>query len=200
MKTKAIGAALLALLLLSAQAAAAQPSPVPATQASPSERKLELARELVKVTGMDTVMLGAFRKMAAQITASAGAGVSPEREARLKVIGDAEGDALAKVVPQIVQGMVAGYAQTFTEQELSDMLAFYRSPSGRSMVSKMPRFTEAMMVEIAGLMPQVRRDMGTDICAKVTCSAAERAAYFGPGSANGGSAAPSAAPQAPAVP
>jgi hypothetical protein len=197
MKLKAIGAAaLLALLMISAQSAGAQPAQ--ATAAAPSERKLQLARELVEATGMDATMVGAFHDMAKQMTASAGANLSQERQDKLRIVSDAEGDVLAKLVPTIVQSMVSGYAQTFTEQELSDMLAFYRSASGRSMVSKTPQFMRGITAEMAGLMPQMRREIGAEVCAKLTCTAAERAAYFGAEPANSApsGSAPSAQPPA----
>jgi len=186
MKRMAVGVAFLAQLLISAppaiaQPVAGQPSPAqPAADASPSAHKLALARQVVEATRMDAIMTGAFRTMAAQVTASAGKSLSADRQARMKIIGEAEGAALAKLVPQIVDSMVSGYARNFTERELSDMLAFYQSPSGRSMVAKTPQFMQGMMAEMAALTPRIRRDMGQDVCAKVTCTAAERAAFFGP--------------------
>lgn len=93
---------------------------------------------------MDAIMTGAFGNMAAQVTASAGKSLSADRQARMKIIGEAEGAALAKLVPQIVDSMVNGYAKNFSEQELSDILAFYQSPSGRSMVAKTPQFMQGM--------------------------------------------------------
>jgi hypothetical protein len=38
---------------------------------------------------------------------------------------------------------------------------------------------QGVMVEMVRLTPQLRRDMGEEICAKVTCTASEKAAYFG---------------------
>jgi len=198
MKPTALAAAFLALLLMSTPSARAQPSPAQTAAVAPSERQLELARQLVNASGIDATMTTAFRTMAQQMSASAGAGLSPERQARLKVFSDAEGDALAKLVPKLEQSMEAGYAQTFTEKELSDMLAFYRSPSGRSMVSKTPQFMKGLTAEMISLAPQMRRDIGTEVCAKITCTAAQRAAYFGPAAANGGPAGASPAPQPPA--
>ena len=186
MKPKVIAAATLALLLISARSVAAQPSPEPASAPAPSERKLEMAREVIGATGIDAMMVSAFRNMTAQMTASQGAGLSPERQARLKIVSDAEGDALAKMVPRFMQIMVTRYADTFSEQELSDMLAFYRSPSGRSMVAKTPLFMQGVVTDMAGLMPQLKRDMGTEICAKTQCGPAERAAFFGPEPAGAG--------------
>ncbi len=48
------------------------------------------------------------------------------------------------------------YQQTFTEEELQDMLAFYRSPGGQAMVDKMPAFTENLMKELPGMMADLQ--------------------------------------------
>jgi hypothetical protein len=206
MKRTALGVAFLALLLISVQPAtpqpiSAQPSPPQSADASPSAHKLALARQLVEVTRMDAIMTGAFRNMVSGVTASASQSLSADRQARMKIIGEAEGAALEKLVPQIVDSMVNGYARNFSEQELSDILAFYQSPSGRSMVAKTPQFMQGMMVEMAALMPQIRRDMGEDVCAKITCTAAERAAFFGAEPAkNPPQGTPSTTPSRPPTP
>ena len=177
MKSITIGAACLAVLLFSAPLLRAEPSQTSAN--TPTDRKLELARELVEVSGMDTTMVGALRNMAEQIKVSAGAGLSPERQARLKIYSEAQGDALEKMVPKIEQIMTTGYAQTYSEQELSDLLAFYKTPSGRSMVAKQPQFMQGVTTQIVGLVPQMRRDIGTVVCARMTCTEAQKTAFFG---------------------
>ena len=184
MKRMALGVAFAASLLISAQPAAAQtaaqPAPAQSAEPAPSAHKLELARQVVEASGMDDTLTNGLRAAAAQMTASAAKSLSPDRQAKMKIIGEAEGDALAKMGPQIIDNVVDGYARDFTEQELTDFLAFYRSPSGRAMVTKLPQFMHGLLSEMSALMPQVRRDMGEEICAKTTCTAAERAAYFGP--------------------
>jgi uncharacterized protein len=179
MKSITIGAACLAVLLTSAPSLKAQTPPSQTSADVPSARRLELARELVALSGMDSTMVGALRNMAEQMKASAGAGLSPERQARLKIYSDAQSDALEKMVPKIEQIVTTGYAQTYSEQELSDLLAFYKTPSGRSMVAKQPQFMQGVTMQIVGLVPQMRRDIGTAVCAKMTCTDAQKTAFFG---------------------
>jgi len=197
MKRAALGVAFLAQVLVWGQPAAAQPAattPTASAEAGLDAHKLALARQLVQATRMDTTMTGAFHGMAEQVMASVSKNLPADRQEKMKVIGEAEGNALAKLVPQIVNNMVDGYARNFTEQELSDMLAFYQSPSGRSMVAKTPQFMRGIATEMAQLMPQIRHDMGDEVCAKTACTAAERAAYFGDGST------PAKAPGTPPAP
>jgi uncharacterized protein len=179
-KSAVVGAALAALLWILVQPVMAQSSLDQTAETAPSARKLELVRQLVEATSMNTIMTGVFHDMMVSLSASLKTTASPEAQARRKIFQAAEADALAKMVPKIVESRVNGYARTFTEQELSDMLAFYQSPSGRSMAAKTPQLTQAMVGDLAGLAPQMRRDMGEEACAKLTCTTAERAFYFGP--------------------
>jgi hypothetical protein len=52
------------------------------------------------------------------------------------------------------------YAETFTEQEMKDIIAFYRSPSGKSFVDKQPELSRRAMelskMVMARAMPKIR--------------------------------------------
>lgn len=57
---------------------------------------------------------------------------------------------------QLKQPMIDLYAKHYSEKELADMLAFYRSESGRSMVEKMPVvMQESMMMTQALAQPMM---------------------------------------------
>jgi hypothetical protein len=62
-----------------------------------------------------------------------------------------------KLKPRFVTMM----AETFTDEELDGILAFYRSPAGKSMMEKMPQFTAKTMTVVQGIMqelgPEIRR-------------------------------------------
>lgn len=53
------------------------------------------------------------------------------------------------------------YRKTFTQKEVDDMIAFYKSPSGQSMVAKMPavtdQVTQTMQGKLATVMPQLHQ-------------------------------------------
>ncbi|AZQ13147.1 DUF2059 domain-containing protein [Shewanella khirikhana] len=51
--------------------------------------------------------------------------------------------------------MIDIYVKNLTEKEISDMLAFYQSETGQSMVKKMPAMTQESMQMTMGLMLQV---------------------------------------------
>jgi hypothetical protein len=53
------------------------------------------------------------------------------------------------------------YSETFTEDEVSGILAFYESPAGRAMLSKIPallsKSTSIVQTQMGDLMPEIRR-------------------------------------------
>jgi uncharacterized protein len=179
MNRVATGLAVLALVSASVTHAMAQPASPSSEESPPSARKLELARQLVQISDLKANMVAALRSMASQQAAPGGDALTPERQAKLKALQEAEADVLPKMVPTIVEAMVQGYAREFTEKELSDALAFYQSPSGRAIIAKTPKLMQGVMVEMVRLTPQLRREMGEEVCAKVTCTPSEKAAYFG---------------------
>ncbi len=58
---------------------------------------------------------------------------------------------------------VKAYAETFTEQELDGMLAFYKTAAGRAMVEKQPALNQKIMTslqsQMADLMPRIEAIM-----------------------------------------
>jgi hypothetical protein len=56
---------------------------------------------------------------------------------------------------------VKAYSETFSEEEINGILAFYESPAGRAMQAKMPMFTSTVMVlaqtQAKELMPEIQR-------------------------------------------
>jgi hypothetical protein len=179
MKRAMVGGILAILLATSAYSATAQSASAMADAAPPDGRTLELARQVVDATGVRTSLSGTMQSVISQTYASLAPAGSAEAEARRKVFADAQADATARMVPKLIDIMVDAYARNFTARELADLLAFYRSPTGRSMVAKTPQLMRSVTGELVALMPGVRHDMGEEVCAKITCTPAERTAFFG---------------------
>jgi hypothetical protein len=191
MKTMTIAAGASAILLALGAPAGSQAQPplptdaaptataaLPATDA-PTARKLALAREVIAATGSQKAMEGMFQNVMSQVAATAGKKLPPGKQEKMRIIAEAESHALDRMIPQIIQTMTQAYAANFTEQELTDILAFYQSPTGRSMVAKTPELMRSVMGGMLAMMPQMQREMGEEICAKTTCTAAEKNTYLG---------------------
>jgi len=61
---------------------------------------------------------------------------------------------------------VKAYADTFTEPEIDDILAFYKSPAGQTMIQKMPSLManvmEQMQGQMASFMQQMKQMLDTE--------------------------------------
>jgi hypothetical protein len=55
------------------------------------------------------------------------------------------------------------YSETFSEEEIGGMLAFYESPAGRAMLAKMPtlltKLIEVAQAQMNDLQPEIQRIM-----------------------------------------
>jgi hypothetical protein len=47
------------------------------------------------------------------------------------------------------------------------------------MTAKAPHLMQGMIGAVLKMMPEVQRDAGTEICAKITCTPAQKAAFMG---------------------
>lgn len=132
-------------------------------QAPPTDAKTAKIEEFFKVTHVDQ-MSGQLIKIVADQMKSGmtqqltGVQMTPEQQKRFdafndkvwKVITDAMG--WDKLKPDYVKI----YSDAFTEQQIDDILAFYKSPAGRAIVEKTP-----------GLMQQ-GADLGRERLAAIT--------------------------------
>jgi hypothetical protein len=165
-----LAARLAALLLLASGAAhAAEPNPI-------SETKRQLMQELFELTGGERASDQVMEVMLAQMEQSQGAmieqvvagtsGLSPDQQSELREhLAGAQGF-FAKFrarLPEridfreLMQAVVMPiYDRHFDEQDLREMVAFYRTPAGRKAVSTLPQITQETMQGVAErVQPQI---------------------------------------------
>ena len=168
---------LVAVLLLASPAClAADRDPI-------SESKWQLMLDLFALTGGEPSADGLLETILAQMERSQGAmleqviagtsGLSPEAQSELRAqLGGAQGF-LARLRPrlaeqidfqQLLQRIVIPiYDRHFDEQELRELLAFYRTPAGRKATSILPQIAqetteaaaEAVQPQILGLVQEI---------------------------------------------
>lgn len=151
--------------------------PAGAQEAStvPTARQLELAREILQATGVEknyedmlrSMFLPAFR-------GSAQLGLSPEASEKTQAFGAAVTEAVLAQKPRMLQLSAEVYAQTFSEEELRQLLAFYQSPLGQTLSRKMPLLARQMGEATAREMPSLMQSMAAHLCAKEDCPQALR--------------------------
>ena len=130
-------------------------SPVRADEASKSAK----AEELLQLTQSDQ-MLKTMEPMMKGMLAQAGKDMTAEQLAKA---GDLQEKMLALVAANLNKAKPAlakVYTDTYTEDELV-ILAFYKSPAGKSFIQKMPevmqRSMPVMMQMIGDLQPELKK-------------------------------------------
>lgn len=134
---RAVGLAMFAVALVAHGAAAqAQNKPAPGAMAA--------AHELIKVTGAATL----FDPLIAGVVEQAKnlyLQQNPALAADLNVIAAKMRADLAPRFPELVDEVAKIYTLHFTEQELKEIIAFYKSPVGTKMLAQQPVVVEKSM-------------------------------------------------------
>ena len=121
--------------------------------------KIEELFQLTDVERMLGQVLGQVRSMqTAQFERMA---MSAEERSRAREIQDRIQTLVARVLSweKIKPQYVTLYAETFTEEELDGMLAFYRSPAGQAMRAKMPALMQKSMALTQQMMRELQPEM-----------------------------------------
>jgi hypothetical protein len=77
--------------------------------------------------------------------------------------------AAAELVPHLIDQVATIYAEDFNEAQLTDILAFYRTPTGRALVARLPDIARQSSQTVAQYMPQIQYAMLKSICATTPC-------------------------------
>jgi hypothetical protein len=127
---------LLTVLGLSSFSCAAQDVP---------PRALAMAQELIEITGAVALTKDAMRLGMKQQ-------IELQRQTNTKVPGEfwdefgpAFDQELEKQIGELVNHIAALYAQAFSEQELAELLAFYRTGLGQKTIREMPKLAQQSM-------------------------------------------------------
>lgn len=168
--------ALVCLLAGTAPAFSAEPLP----EGAPSEaavRELLTASEVQKM--LDT-QIGEVRR--ALDTNLAGVMSNPElNDAQRKVVEEWKQEFVAVLTDylswkNLEPVFIDIYRRSFTREEVESMVAFYRTPAGRALVSKMPLVMQnsmtAMQSRMAELQPRMQK-LQEDLQAKLQAAAAQ---------------------------
>jgi hypothetical protein len=124
------------------------------------EAKIE---RLLTVMNADNMIDQMFEQIKAMTAAQVPPGTSPEQVAQARQVQTKIMDLVKarisweKMRPQYVML----YAETFSDEEISGMLAFYGSPAGRAMLEKMPalvtKIMEVAQAQMKDILPEIQR-------------------------------------------
>lgn len=147
--------------------------PVASLAAPPStasiEELLTISNSESMMTSMYSMMEDSMRKGVEQATA--GRTLTPEQQriadripARLMVVMREE-MSWAKLKPMFVQV----YQETLTQEDVDGLVAFYRTPAGRTMIDKMPavmqRSSTIMQAQLPDLIAKLQAAMAEELAA-----------------------------------
>ena len=130
--------------------------------ASPSTDAMATARELVQVTHATD----SLRKILPTILQNLKAAVVQNRPEVEKQYDSMMPIFLAKAqdhLNELTEAIAAIYATDFTADELHDIIAFYRTPTGQKLISRQPEIAQQSMMMGQQLGRQIARDVQQEL-------------------------------------
>ncbi len=156
------------IAFLAATAALWATGAVAQTQIAPNARAVALARRYLDDAKAETILSGegpvVAQFMLSKIPAPAG-GEAKANEVRQAML-DAADAAVNAQMPTFMEKMAVIYAEVFSEKELSDIVAFYDSASGKAFVAKTGAATAPVAELIHSLGADIQADTQTRFCAR----------------------------------
>ncbi|WP_158543532.1 DUF2059 domain-containing protein [Dyella solisilvae] len=140
-------------------------SPAWGTEAPPSDESIHQLLDVMQsrklLDGMAAQMNGMMLKSAEQ--ANNGAPLAPEEQKIVNRGVEKLADLVKQQIawPQMEPMMLDIYRKTFTQKEVDDLVAFYKSPSGQAVIQKMPQVLQQTMAmtqaKMQTMLPQMRQ-------------------------------------------
>ncbi len=132
---------------------------------APSPEALKAAQELAQIVSADTV-----NQMSAAMTAQIWPNIESSLATKIDAATLAElrtefEKSVAAFANETMHSSPAVYARTFTAQELRDILAFYKTPTGTKALHTMPKVIGEVMAEMAPRMQTFQQDLNTRMIA-----------------------------------
>jgi len=161
---------------LAGTAAAQAPAAAPSSKAQLDPQRLAIARQIFDVVGaanLQSMSRALVANMEGAMLKNAN-GLDAERK---QAMVDAVSDSVTFIMPKAIDATVDAMAEDFDTAQLKDVLAFYTSPTGRVMISKMPLVMQQTSATLFAQLPEMVHQMEVRYCAKVTCTTSEQQAF-----------------------
>jgi hypothetical protein len=161
-------AAAAALLAVAAPALASETPPPPPSEAQDSDlaEREALVRRFFVAMHFEKLMNSMMESMWGPIIAGNEAIPEDKRE----VVREAAMEAFAVVLPQMTEANIDLYAEAFTVQELTELVAFYESPTGQSLMAKSVILSRQSGEMVQRFTPIMEEEMRRQLCARIDCS------------------------------
>lgn len=138
------------------------------------EQRRALAAELYELQGGEATS----RAMAEQLTSTMGQSLTKSIPAdigmNMGLFMEAYGEELQANLPALDQLSVNSTAAILTLQELRDVIAFYKTTTGKSLLVKLPEMQRQQVEPMAALLPRLIGGSLRRYCDKTGCTAAQK--------------------------
>ncbi|WP_421792194.1 DUF2059 domain-containing protein [Hyphobacterium sp.] len=132
--------------------------------AQAQDNRQALAEQVVRESGADSMMIQTIQATSPLIIEAFRADVPDLTQPEGEMIVGYFIDEIRTLMPQFIAEISAIYAQNFTEEELQQLLDFYRSPVGQRLIEVQPQIaTQAQVVgerlgqqAMTNAMPQIQ--------------------------------------------
>lgn len=163
-----VRAAVCALLISFAgqDVAVAQSAQPVDTAQSEYNQRLTLARRYMEAIQFEKLMNGVAQASYAPVLSDAD--LPPEKRAHVEQVLR---ESFAAVMPQMMDATAAIYAEAFTLDELTEVVAFYESPVGRSLTAKSVMMTRRTDELYQAIMPSLEAEIVRRLCGASGCPA-----------------------------
>lgn len=132
--------------------AASAPACIAGAQAAPSEERLSLAKELSDLTGQEAAVIQRFRPIVSGLKGS------PAAEAIFH-----------RHMPEIVEIIRDVYAREFSARQLRDLVAFYKSETGRAFSARQGDLSREFARSALPLMLRMADEVAAVSCKPPSC-------------------------------
>ena len=154
-----------AAMAQTAAAPAAAPTPAPApVDAAPTAAQIALAQEAIKAMGADRqieAMAGQLKQMAAaQGGTLAPANATAEQKAAVATMQASIQELATDSTKRMLTALATGFAEVFTEAELTAIKGFFNSPEGQGFKAKQPQLSMKIGPQMQQLNDELRQKVG----------------------------------------
>jgi len=134
--------------------------------AAPSDKQMALAQRYVEASHMVDNVQTMMKQLRPMLMSQAEAQLDASEK---KVLGDAFDTAYGHFLQSYLDKVTPILAETYSEDELTQIVAFYESPTGQSMLAKSPELQQKLVPVAMDLVPDLQADMRKEVCAHVSC-------------------------------
>jgi len=132
----------------------------------PAPARADDASRLAKATEMMQIAMGdqmtkSMEQTMKAMTATMGKDMPVDQRAKAGEMAEKSMSLAMAAFNKAKPALAKAYADTYTEEELDGILAFYRSPVGRALIQKAPEASQRAMPVIMQVMNEVQAQMKT---------------------------------------